>query len=126
MRTHWRRALSSPDFALFTEFRREAATLLEVQAKVAAIHAGTAGNRWSIVDGLVLYCNRIFIPTTSALWSRILAVAHGAGHEGVQKTLNQLRSSFFCPQATRLVREYIKVAPSVGTTKPSISTQRAS
>jgi hypothetical protein len=41
------------------------------------------------------------------LWPQLLATAHGAGYEGVQKTLHRLRSSFN-PQAARIVREYIK------------------
>ena len=35
-------------------------------------------------------------------------MAHGMGHEGVQKTLNQLRASFYNPRASRLVRDYVK------------------
>jgi hypothetical protein len=60
------------------------------------------------VDELVLHGGRIFVPATPALWPDILATAHGAGHEGIQKTLHRLRASFYNPQAARMVREYIK------------------
>jgi hypothetical protein len=63
---------------------------------------------WSILDDLLIYSNHDFIPTTSALWSSILATAHDAGHEGIQKTLHHLRASFYNTNAARLVKDFIK------------------
>jgi hypothetical protein len=44
---------------------------------------------------------------TSTLWPTILEHTHGVGHEGVQKTLQRLRSSY-TPQDAKLVREFIR------------------
>jgi hypothetical protein len=65
---------------------------------------GTSSLAWSLVDGLVLHDGRVFVPESSALWPQILAAAHDAGHEGIQKTLHRLWASFYNPHATRLVR----------------------
>ncbi|CAN6198913.1 unnamed protein product [Urochloa humidicola] len=105
MRAH---AISRPEFQLFDEFRREAESLPEVVAKRQEITEGTAGAAWSVVDGLVMHQGRIFIPTSSSLWPQVLDAAHGAGHEGVQKTLHRLRASFYSPHASKLVREFVK------------------
>jgi hypothetical protein len=102
------RAMSSPAFHLFDEFRREAATLPDVTALREQIQRGEASPEWSLVDGLVLHSGRVFVPSSSALWPDILATAHGTGHEGVQKTIHRLRASFYNPQAARIVRDYIK------------------
>lgn len=102
------RALSSPDIELFTAFRRECASLPDILAKRAEIESGTAGASWSLVDGFVMHRGRIFVPTSSAIWPQILDVAHGAGHEGVEKTLHRLRASFYNPHANRLVQEHVK------------------
>ena len=54
-----------------------------------------------------MHRGRIFVPASSSLWPSILATAHGAEHEGVQKTLHRLRASFYNPGANRLVRDYV-------------------
>ena len=59
------------------------------------------------MDGFILHNGRIFIPASSTLWPQILATAHGAGHEGVQKTLHRLSASFYNANANKLVREFI-------------------
>jgi len=101
-------ALSRPEFPLFDAFRREAQTLPEIVAKRQEIHDGFADTVWSEADGFVLHQGRIYVPASSSLWPQLLDHAHGTGHEGVQKTLQRLRSYFYCPQAAKLVRDYIQ------------------
>jgi hypothetical protein len=72
------------------------------------IEAGTGGPGWSMMDGMVVHDDRLFMPASAAAWPQILAHVHGTGHEGVQKTLQRLRTSFSTPEDNRLVREYIK------------------
>jgi hypothetical protein len=100
--------LSIPTFDLFDQFRVEAENLPEITTKRQMIEAGTAGPGWSIVDGMVVNDGRLFMPASAAAWPQILAHAHDTGHEGVQKTLQRLRTSFSTPGDNRLVREYIK------------------
>jgi hypothetical protein len=83
-------AISQPEFELFDDLRREATHLPEIIAKRQEITDGTAGAAWSLVDGFVMHQGRIFLPTSSVLWPQVLATAHGAGHEGAQKTLHRL------------------------------------
>jgi hypothetical protein len=80
-------AVSSPTFELFEEFRCEADGLPDVVQLKQEIAQGKAAPAWTVVDGLVLHEGRVFVPSASALWPKLLAAAHDAGHEGVQKTL---------------------------------------
>ena len=63
---------------------------------------------WSEVDGLLLFRGKAFVPDSSELWPQLLADAHGMSHEGTQKTLVHLRSSFYNAHMTRRVRDYVK------------------
>jgi len=65
--------------------------------------AGTAGNDWSVVDDFVLHQGKIFVPVSSTFWPQLLEHAHG-----VQKTIVRLRSSFYSPQMSKHVREFIR------------------
>jgi hypothetical protein len=60
-------------------------TLPEVIDKRQAIEAGTAGPGWSLVDGMVVHNDRLFM--SASAWPQVLAHVHGVGHEVVQKTL---------------------------------------
>jgi hypothetical protein len=73
----------------------------------AQIEAGTAGKAWAVVDGIVVHDGRIFMPASSKLWPAVLEHAHGMGHEGAQKTLTHLRSSF-TPGDNKLVRDFVR------------------
>jgi hypothetical protein len=66
------------------------------------IAQGTATATWTVVDRLVLHEGRLFVSSSSLLWPKHLATAHGAGHKGVQKTLQRLHVSY-SPNAMYLV-----------------------
>jgi hypothetical protein len=100
--------LSTPTFQFFDDFRKEAASHPDVIKIKQQIEQGTTLPVWSIVDDLVLYKRRIFVPSSLEFWPQILTTAHGQGHEGAQKTLQRLRDSFFHPHAARRVRDFIK------------------
>ena len=101
-------ALSRPEFELFDELKQEVASLPSFIAKRKEIADGLAGAAWTELDGLVLHKGRIFVPDDSALWPVLLQHAHGTGHEGAQKTLHRLRTSFYSPHASRLVTDYVR------------------
>jgi hypothetical protein len=101
-------ALSLPNFALLDEFYVEAATLPEMIAKCAELTADTAGPEWALVDNLVIRCGHLFLPASASIWPLVLEHAHGMGHEGMQKTLQRLCSSFFMPGDNRMVRDFIR------------------
>jgi hypothetical protein len=37
---------------------------------------GETTDKWYVVNGLAIYSSHIYVPTTSSLWSAILATAH--------------------------------------------------
>lgn len=54
-----------------------------------------------------MHRGRIFVPDSSAFWTQLLHTAHGASHEGVQKTLHRLHASY-SPRASRRVRDFVR------------------
>jgi hypothetical protein len=100
--------MSSPSFDLFDDLEWEmhkledGQRLQEITTKVEAV----AG--WSVANDLTIYSGRIFVPIASALWSAILATAHGARHEGTKKTLPHLCASFYNANTAKLVKDYVK------------------
>jgi hypothetical protein len=60
-----------------------------------------------MIDGIVVHNGRIFLPPSSALWPVVNEQAHGMGHEGIQKTLHRLCTTFFTPHDNKLVHEFI-------------------
>jgi hypothetical protein len=69
--------LSTPTFQFFDDFRKEAASHPDVVKLKQQIEQGRALPTWSIVDDLVLYKGRIFVPSSSKFWPHILTTAHG-------------------------------------------------
>ena len=65
------------------------------------------GEPWRLVDGLIMRGARVFVPATSSVLPAVLQLAHGAGHEGTQKTLQQLRQEFVIDHDRRLVRDFV-------------------
>jgi hypothetical protein len=72
------------------------------------IDKGEATTKWYAVNGLAIHSGRVFVPTMSSLWLSILATAHGAGHEGVQKTLHHLRALFYNDNIAKLFKDYVR------------------
>jgi hypothetical protein len=101
-------ALSSPTFALFDDLRREMTKLEYDICLLEMIHKGEVADKWYVVNVLAIYFGRIYVPTTSSLWPAILATAHRAGNEGIQKTLHRLHASFYNINVAKLVKEYVK------------------
>lgn len=92
-------AVPAPSFDLFTVFRT-AATADETLCQLRALLvAGELGEPWRLVDGMVTFNNRLFVPTTFPLLPSVLAAAHDDNHEGVQRTLHRLRRDFHVPNA---------------------------
>jgi len=58
--------------------------------------------------GLLLHGRRIFIPDASDLRHQAVQLAHGAGHEGIKKTLHRLRSDFYIPGDCALVQDWVR------------------
>ncbi|WVZ76921.1 LOW QUALITY PROTEIN: hypothetical protein U9M48_024839 [Paspalum notatum var. saurae] len=74
------------------EKRRRAAG--ELQLLRDAMLRGERPSQWTVVDSIVLFSGCLFIPASSPLIQEVLRMAHGMGHESVQKTLHRLRADF--------------------------------
>ena len=101
-------AMSTPRFDFIDQLRQ---AQLEDPTLVALHTAITSGDRaapWSIVDGMVQFAGRLYIPPTSPLLQEILGAVHEDGHEGVQRTLHRLRRDFHFPQMKQLVQEQVR------------------
>jgi len=61
-----------------------------------------------VVDGLILYNGRVYISSASTLGPTILELVHGAGHEGVHKTLHRLRADFHFPKDRVVVQNFVR------------------
>lgn len=64
--------------------------------------------RWTIVDGLLLFAGRVYVQASSPALPLILAAANDIVHEGVHKTLHQLRADFHVPNEHSVVQDYVR------------------
>jgi hypothetical protein len=101
-------ALTGPLFTDYDTLRAELQNDAAAQDLRQQLAAGTAPDGWQLVDGLLLYNGRVFVPEGSVLWPQLLRDAHEAGHEGTQKTLHRLRASFYSSRLHRLVRDFVR------------------
>lgn len=69
----------------------------------ARVREDNEETKWIVVDDLLLYDGRMFVPESSLLWPQILGVVHDSGHEGVQKTLHRLCATFHVRSRHRFV-----------------------
>jgi hypothetical protein len=61
-------------------------------------------------DGLLLYKNRVYVPNVRELKMEILKEMHNVayvGHPGYQKTVEAVKSHYFCPGFKKGIAEYI-------------------
>lgn len=98
----------APSFELFEVLRTELRTDVQALALRADMAQGKAPDGWTDVDGMLLYKGRLFVPDASTLWPQLLAQAHEAGHEGIQKKLTRWRSSFYNQHALRWVCDFLQ------------------
>ena len=100
--------LSAPRFDFVDRLRQaqlQDPALVAIRDELAA---GTRGAPWSLLDGMVAYADRLYIPPDSPLLLEVVAATHDDGHEGVQRTLHRLRRDFFFPAMRRVVQDFIR------------------
>jgi transposase InsO family protein len=100
-------ALSYSSFQLFDTLRQEIASTSDLCALHDAVAVGTKRPGWQAQDGLIIIHDRIYLPTTSPCLRQTLAVAHGAGHKGITKTLHHLCTNFHVPGSRALVTDIV-------------------
>jgi hypothetical protein len=75
--------LSAPRFDFVARLRQAQATDPALLALHDEIRAGSRQLPWAIVDGLVQYGGRLYIPPVSPLLQEVLVAVHEEAHEGV-------------------------------------------
>jgi len=103
-------AISGPTFDLVARLRQAHTTDPALVALKEELSAGSRTGAWSLVDNLVAYNGRLYVPPASPLLHELIAAVHDDGHEGIQRTLHRLRGT-----STRRVF----IAPSRTTSAPA-------
>jgi hypothetical protein len=101
-------AVSAPCFDYIGRLRHEHTSDPALVALREELAVGSRGAPWALVDGLLTYDGRLFIPAHSPLLHEIMAAVHGDGHEGVQRTLHRLRRDFHFPDMRKVVQEFVR------------------
>lgn len=101
-------AISFPTFTVFDDLKKEILASPGLTALMNDIVAGLKEPQWHVRDGLILFSNKVFIPSDSPLRDTAVHLAHSAGHEGTQKTLQRLRATFHIEHDRRLVADFVR------------------
>jgi hypothetical protein len=101
-------AISAPRFDFIERLRHAQATDPALVAIHDEVREGTRTAPWALVDGMVAFEGRLYIPPVSSLLQEILAAVHYDDHEGIHRTLHRLRRDFHFPNMRRLVQDFVK------------------
>jgi hypothetical protein len=101
-------AISGPFFTYIDDVRRTTTTAPDTALLQERLCAGELTAPWREDVGLLLHGHRIFVPNVGDLRHQAIQLAHGAGHEGVQKTLHRLCSDFYIPGDRMLVQDWVR------------------
>jgi hypothetical protein len=63
---------------------------------------------WSLLDSMVAYAARLYVPPDSPLLHELVAATHEDDHEGVQRILPRLRRDFHFPAMCRVVQDFVR------------------
>ena len=75
------------------------------------ISAGKRQEPWAVLDGLVTYSGRLYLPPGAPLLDEIIAATHAEGHEGVQRTMHRLRRDIHSPNLRSIVQDFVRACP---------------
>jgi hypothetical protein len=101
-------AISGPTFDFVGRLRQAQTSDPALVALSDEIKAEQLAGEWALLDGMVTFKGRLYIPPASPLLHEIIAAVHDNGHEGVQRTLHRLRRDFHAPNIRREVQDYIR------------------
>lgn len=101
-------AISGPKFDFLDRLRLAHDTDPALVTLKAELTAGQRTAPWALIDGMVAFQGRLYIPPASPLLAEVLSAVHDDGHEGVQRTLHRLRRDFHSPRLSTVVQDYIR------------------
>ena len=99
-------ALSGPCFD-FIERLRQANIQDPALVAIMEISSSQRAAPWSLVDGLVAFQGRLYIPLGAPLLQELLAAIHDDSHKGVQRTLQRIQRDFHSPNLRDVVHDYV-------------------
>jgi hypothetical protein len=99
-------AITVTSFDLFEALRQAALTDPVLITFREQLESGELGQPWALVDGIVTFQQRAYVPPASPLVVKVLSMAHDGGHESIQKSLHRLRRDFHLPQARSALQQY--------------------
>lgn len=101
-------AISGPRFDFIDRLRQAHDTDSALMALWEELRADQRRAPWALIDDMVTFNGRLYIPPASPLLQEILEALHGDGHEGVQRTLHRLRRDFHSPNFRTVVQDHIR------------------
>ena len=101
-------AISGPRFDFVDRLRQAQLQDPALVALHAEIAAGSRPATWTIVNDMVLFGGRLYIPPASPLLQELLRAVHEDGHDGVQRTLHRLRRDFHFPNMKEEVQALVR------------------
>lgn len=99
-------AISGPRFVYIDRLQQATTMDTALVALKDKLAVGTRAGPWSLIDGLVTFHDRLYIPPASPLLHEVLTTVHDDGHEGVQRTLH-LHRDFHSPNLRKTVKDYV-------------------
>lgn len=101
-------AITTPMFDWLRELRIANSMDPALDALRDQILSGDKTTPWALIDSIVTFKQRLYIPPASALLQTVLSMVHDDKHEGIQKTLHRLRREFHTPDDRCVVQEFVK------------------
>jgi hypothetical protein len=101
-------AVSAPRFDFIARLHDVQATDPALVAIREELADGSRSAPWALIDDLLTYEGRLYMPLASPLQQELLAAIHEDGHEGVQCTLHRLRRDFHFPDMRRVVQDFVR------------------
>jgi hypothetical protein len=84
-------AVSTPRFDFIARLHNVQATDPTLVAIREELADGSRSAPWALIDDLLTYEGRLYMPLASPLQQELLAAIHEDGHEGVRRTIHRLR-----------------------------------
>jgi hypothetical protein len=84
-------AITRLTFDLFDALRQAAHTDPALMVFREQLESSELGPPWALIDGIVTFERRAYVPPSSPLVQDVLAAAHDNSHEGIQKSLHRFR-----------------------------------
>jgi hypothetical protein len=117
-------AISAPRFDFIDRPHHAQATDPELAAIHAELSAGKRTALWAMVDGMIAFDGRLYIPPASPLPQEILATVHDDGHEASIVLSTDSAATFISPTCAVGCKTLCGHVQPARSTSPNTSTRR--